>query len=253
MTDIHARLPQTQLLISVRSADEAEVALMGGADIIDVKEPVRGILGAAPMQVTRDIVKRIGGKRPVSATVGDIPLDQALAASEATAATGVDYVKIGAFPGGDLASGLMAHKSLADKGVQLILVMFADLEPNLRLVRVAAEAGFKGVMFDTARKLSGFLRSVAREDRGNLRNILSDRQLRTFVSAAHEAGVMAGLAGSLDNDDIPELMALQPDVLGFRGAACKGGAREGALELSAVAALRNEIANAARFVDAEHE
>ncbi|MEJ2116544.1 MAG: (5-formylfuran-3-yl)methyl phosphate synthase, partial [Alphaproteobacteria bacterium] len=134
MTDIHARLPKPQLLISVRSAEEAEIAFAGGADIIDIKEPARGILGAAPLEVIRAIVERVGGKRPVSATVGDIPLGQALAASEATAATGVNYVKIGAFPGGDPATGLMALKSLADKGVQLILVMFADMEPELRLV-----------------------------------------------------------------------------------------------------------------------
>jgi uncharacterized protein (UPF0264 family) len=64
---------------------------------------------------------------------------------------------------------------------------------------------------------------------------------------------MAGLAGSLTLGDIPALMAQQPNVLGFRGAACKGGAREGALDLSGVAALRDEIVNTARFVDAEHE
>jgi dihydroneopterin aldolase len=229
-------------LISVRSADEAEIALAGGAGIIDIKEPARGVLGAAPMQVMRDIVQRIGGRRPVSATVGDIPLSQAPVASEATAATGVDYVKIGAFPGGDPATGLMALKSLADKGVQLILVMFADMEPDLRLVRMAAKAGFKGVMFDTARK-----------GQGNLRSILSEGQLRAFVSAARESGLLAGLAGALALDDIPALMALQPDVLGFRGAACTGSVREGALESLAVAALRDAIVNAATFLDAEHD
>ena len=36
-----------KLLVSVRSADEAEVALEGGADIIDVKEPLHGSLGWA--------------------------------------------------------------------------------------------------------------------------------------------------------------------------------------------------------------
>jgi uncharacterized protein (UPF0264 family) len=97
-------------------------------------------------------------------------------------------------------------------------------------------------MFDTARK-----------GRSNLRSILSDGQLQTFVNAAREAGVMAGLAGSLTPGDIPALKALQPDVLGFRGAACKGGAREGSLKLAAVAALRDEIVNTATFVDAEHD
>ena len=35
----------SELLVSVRSALEAEAALQGGADIIDVKEPMNGPLG----------------------------------------------------------------------------------------------------------------------------------------------------------------------------------------------------------------
>ena len=37
----------TGLLVSVRSASEARVALAAGVDVIDVKEPNRGSLGAA--------------------------------------------------------------------------------------------------------------------------------------------------------------------------------------------------------------
>ena len=35
----------TGLLVSVRSAEEAEIALAGGANLIDIKEPSRGALG----------------------------------------------------------------------------------------------------------------------------------------------------------------------------------------------------------------
>ena len=44
-----------QLLVSVRSADEARTALAGGASIIDVKEPDHGSLGQAPWSVWRDV------------------------------------------------------------------------------------------------------------------------------------------------------------------------------------------------------
>ena len=40
--------PATRLLVSVRSAAEAEEALAGGAALIDVKEPANGPLGKAP-------------------------------------------------------------------------------------------------------------------------------------------------------------------------------------------------------------
>jgi (5-formylfuran-3-yl)methyl phosphate synthase len=224
MKDSTKLLPS--LLISVRSAEEAEIALEGGAGIIDIKEPASGVLGAAPLNVIREIVKCVDGRRPVSATVGDIPLNEAVAASEATAATGVDYVKIGAFPGGDAAASLMALKPQADRGTKLIFVMFADMEPDFGLVKVVAEAGFKGVMLDTAKK-----------GQGNLCTALGDEQLGAFLAEARSTRMMAGLAGSLRLDDIAPLMTLRPDVLGFRGAACLKGTREDALDAAAVAAL----------------
>ena len=39
-----------QLLVSVRSAEEARAALEGGAALIDVKEPSRGSLGSASVE-----------------------------------------------------------------------------------------------------------------------------------------------------------------------------------------------------------
>lgn len=232
MTEHVPFLPR--LLISVRSVEEAEIALEGGAGIIDIKEPASGVLGAASLEVIRDIVESVGGRRPVSATIGDVPLNEAFAATEATAATGVDYVKIGAFAGGDPVACLMALKPLVERGAKLILVMFADLEPDFGLIKVAADAGFQGVMLDTAHK-----------GQGNLCTVLSDEQLRVFLAEAHAARVMAGLAGSLRLDDIALLMPLRPDVLGFRGAACTNGTREQELDAAAVSTLWYAISQAA--------
>src|SRR5205085_11196960 len=44
-----------KLLVSVRSAAEATLALRGGADWIDVKDPTRGSLGAATMATICDV------------------------------------------------------------------------------------------------------------------------------------------------------------------------------------------------------
>ena len=40
-----------RLLASVKDTDEAEIALSGGADIIDFKDPAHGALGALPVEV----------------------------------------------------------------------------------------------------------------------------------------------------------------------------------------------------------
>ena len=60
------------LLVSVRSAAEALTALAGGADVIDVKEPNRGSLGAADDNTISDIVRAVDGRAPVSAALGEL-------------------------------------------------------------------------------------------------------------------------------------------------------------------------------------
>src|SRR4051794_5358072 len=61
-----------QLLVSVRSAEEAEAALAGGAGLIDVKEPARGSLGAADPTVIAEVLHAVGGRAPVSAALGEL-------------------------------------------------------------------------------------------------------------------------------------------------------------------------------------
>src|SRR3954452_14348343 len=60
------------LLVSVRSAAEALSALAGGADVIDVKEPDRGSLGAADEETISAIVRAVDGRAPVSAALGEL-------------------------------------------------------------------------------------------------------------------------------------------------------------------------------------
>ena len=64
----------TLMLASVRSQEEAEIALAQGADIIDCKEPTHGALAALPLNIVHDIVESIKGRRPVSAVV-ELPYD----------------------------------------------------------------------------------------------------------------------------------------------------------------------------------
>jgi uncharacterized protein (UPF0264 family) len=66
-------------------------------------------------------------------------------------------------------------------------------------------------------------------------------ELRHFIAEAQAAGLFAGLAGSLRVTQIAELLALGPDVLGFRGALCKGRDRQQALDADAISAVRRAI------------
>ncbi|MEN8197292.1 MAG: (5-formylfuran-3-yl)methyl phosphate synthase [Pseudomonadota bacterium] len=90
----------TGMLASVGTLEEAEQVLRAGADIIDLKAPAAGALGALATRDVEAIVQRISSQRPVSATIGDLPLIPATVADAvaAMAATGVDFIKIGFSP-----------------------------------------------------------------------------------------------------------------------------------------------------------
>src|SRR5947199_7033776 len=92
----------TLMLASVINPAEAEAVWAGGADIIDLKDPAKGVLGALDASVAAGIVRAVGKRRPVSAAAGSVlGAPGALVDSvSAMAAAGVDYVKVGFSPDG---------------------------------------------------------------------------------------------------------------------------------------------------------
>src|SRR5260370_22224060 len=83
-----------KLLVSVRSAEEAQAGLDGGASISDVKAPLLGSLGRAPTATIADVITRIAGRVPVSAALGDLS-DHRGDSSEALNFQELNYVKWG--------------------------------------------------------------------------------------------------------------------------------------------------------------
>jgi len=140
-----------RMLASVRDLDEARTVLEAGVDLIDLKQPADGALGALPADVIREVVAFVAGRTLTSATAGNVEPDaQAVQAAMARiATTGVDYVKVGLFPAGwqqggrDYAAVHACLRGLAPlAGARRIAVMFADLAPPLDLVDAVAAAGF---------------------------------------------------------------------------------------------------------------
>jgi uncharacterized protein (UPF0264 family) len=223
----------TGILASVANLAEARLVVEAGVDIIDLKNPAAGALGALPVDDVARIVAALGGARPVSATIGDLPMVAGIVAPavEAMAATGVDYVKIGFFPGGDWSGVIQGLQPVAASGIRLIAVLFGDCTPEICWVAALAEAGFAGAMLDTADK-----------QKGSLRTVREPEFLRDFVAETRAHGLIRGLAGSLRAEDVQPLLALEPDYLGFRGALC-GGNRTGHLDPDAVRTLINLVNN----------
>ncbi|MGH8120039.1 MAG: (5-formylfuran-3-yl)methyl phosphate synthase [Gammaproteobacteria bacterium] len=219
----------TKMLASVSNLEEARHILAGGIDIIDIKDPDKGVLGAVATDVVRKIVNLVNGRMLTSATIGDIPLDVPGIAGGIAAmhATGIDIIKVGIFARalpGDVREVIRQNTRA---GVRIVLVFFADLQPLDIDFRTLAATGIHGVMLDTANKTGG-----------SLRTIMNDQTLAGFIREARGAGLLTGLAGSLRQNDITPLLALNPDYLGFRSALCNGQQRNRSIDCNAVRSVR---------------
>jgi uncharacterized protein (UPF0264 family) len=229
-----------RMLASVRDLHEARIVLDAGVDLIDLKQPADGALGALAPQIIRDVVEFVAGRVTTSATAGNIEPDAALLqhAMARIAATGVDIVKAGLFPHGWASGSPLDYAGVrrclagleALSGTQRIAVMFADLAPPLDLVDAVADAGFDGVMVDTALKQGRSLCDAA-----------TPEWLAAFVARARGRGLLCGLAGSLRLAHVDRLAPLAPDYLGFRGALCEQAERGGRLDPEAVTRIRQRL------------
>lgn len=220
-----------RLLASVADLQEAELAASKHVDFIDLKNPQAGALGALPLRTLAEIASRLGGKHTLSATIGDLPMQPQLLVENAAAVfeTGVDIVKIGFFGSAGHVECIHALHQLARK-TRLIAVLLADQSPDFSLIPQFAAAGFYGVMLDTAEKRAG-----------RLTGVMPSESLRQFVDDVRSHGLLCGLAGSLQVEDVTQLAPLQPDYLGFRGAVCFGHDRQGRLDTARLGRLRDVL------------
>lgn len=211
----------TRFLASVRNVDEALLALDAGVDIIDLKDPDKGALGALPSEVIAEIVERIASSKPISATIGDLNMEaqSIVCGVEHTVALGVDIVKVGFFGAAKHRECAKALQALTADGNKVVAVLFADQSPDFTLLPVLMEAGFYGVMLDTSIK-NGV----------SLTEYMTRHELEDFVRLAKQYRLESGLAGSLQLSEISALSELGPGYLGFRGALCTKSQRTEKLE-----------------------
>jgi hypothetical protein len=96
------------------------------------------------------------------------------------------------------------------------------------VLRAAMAAGARAFLLDTCVK----------DGRGLLEWIALER-LRGLSAGARSAGMLLAIAGSLDLAALDRLAGIA-DVIGVRGAACRGG-REGSVEAALVRRLRDQL------------
>lgn len=216
-----------KLLISPIDEKEALEAIAGGADIVDIKNPKEGTLGASFPWIIRRIRAVTPQNIEVSCTIGDLPNlpGTASLAALGAATIGVNYIKAGLYgvKTKDEAVFLMQNVVKAvkdfDSAVKIVATGYADAErigavDPLLVPKIASASDCELAMLDTAVK-----------DGQNLLDFLTVDQLKTFIDEAHGYGLKAALAGSLRKEHLPILYDLGVDVVGMRGAACTGSDR----------------------------
>ena len=145
----------TKWLASVQSIEEAKTLIPSLPDILDIKNPLEGALGALDITTVASIVGLVSKQCQTSATIGDLPMKAELInlALEAMAASGVDYVKVGIFPDQELIDCIRSMSStITQLSVPVIAVLFADKMPSQKVIYQLKVNGFRGVMIDTAIK-----------------------------------------------------------------------------------------------------
>ena len=206
----------TQLLISVKNVEEALLALQAGADIIDLKEPTIGALGALDLVTSKKIVQAINRRAILSATVGEqhTNVGELEKAIHSYHQIGVDVIKLAV-------NDLFSHPEfeaeivkITERNIKLVAVFFADETIDWsRLIQISA-LGFFGAMLDTKQKNK------------DLTQIVTKKHLQLFTQTCVVNNLKFGFAGSLRLQHVDQFTPFNPTYMGFRGGVCKAFERE---------------------------
>jgi (5-formylfuran-3-yl)methyl phosphate synthase len=226
MTNLEFSFAKPGLLVSVRNSAEALAALSGGADIIDVKEPNRGPLGAADSETISAVVRAVNGRATVTAALGELNdfIAEQTPARARPLPAGVSLFKIGlarcaAIP------DWKAHwqqlidslDTVSDEPARPVAVVYADWRaaespPPESVLRAGIEFRCPALLIDTWKKSNGMLFDH-----------WPAAALNDFLDEARSHNLIVVLAGSLTDHCFATALSLTPDLIAVRGAACDAG------------------------------
>ncbi|WP_237228294.1 (5-formylfuran-3-yl)methyl phosphate synthase [Rubinisphaera sp. JC750] len=241
------------LLISVRNAAEAGIALAGGCDVLDVKDPSAGSLGQPALNALAEILEtldQLQSSIPTSCALGEL-VDWSPDPVAMFTLNRLSYLKIGP-------AGLQQFDDWADR--------FATLQQQFRQAGVdqprwiaafyldfEAAASFDPLAVLTETKLceqlcerlgcAGILLDTFDKQGPSAAELILDRRrtqtLRELLATARELELMTAFAGRLSFEDVRTLQAarIQPDLFAVRSAVCLENQRQAGIEAARVRQL----------------
>ena len=261
-----------RLLVSVRSVRESVDAFAGGADIVDLKEPRNGSLGAVSSEVAQDVCDvlassaletRRGNVPPLSLAMGELsqwnPSRQKKSPEfPSQLLERFTYAKIG-LAGCDKLDWQprwMEWSAALPENVNPVLVIYADWRlasaPSVSEVLhfatkrysqskiLCKSAAGAAAITSNYRRLGGILLDTWRKGAGRLFDVMTEAETSRLIKSIRSLGVWAAVAGSLDSEAIAQAAFMNPDVVAVRGAVC-GGVRTDAVQRELVNRLRRQL------------
>ncbi|MHA1266945.1 MAG: (5-formylfuran-3-yl)methyl phosphate synthase [Candidatus Helarchaeota archaeon] len=213
-----------KLLVSPNSVEEVyETMKCHSVDIIDVKRPAEGSLGANFPWIIKEIRELVPKSIEVSATLGDLPNlpGTASLAAYGLAHCDINYIKAGIKGPKTFDDAVFLMKQIVRAGhevnstIKIVAAGYADAArfggvSPLSIPDIAAESDSDIAMLDTAIK-----------DGKRLFDFLSIPQLIQFTEKSRDYGLQVALAGSIKKEDLPAMKEILPDIIGARGAFCE--------------------------------
>jgi len=218
--------PKAKLLVSVRSADEAGVAIEAGVDFIDVKEPSRGPLGMPHHETVAAVLEVVNGRVPVSAALGEWS-ESILTAAHWHLELPLTYVKWGlaGYTGGPgWGEDLLQTRRDVPAPIEVVATAYVDWEkansvPPAEVVKFAKRFRYRAFLLDTFQK-----------DGRTLFDHLDHGEVAELIESLQKSGILVALGGSLKPEQVKVLGNVAPDYYAVRGSVCVGGKRDGELD-----------------------
>jgi (5-formylfuran-3-yl)methyl phosphate synthase len=236
-----------KLLVSVRNVHEARMALDAGVDVIDVKEPLAGALGAASPAVIEEVVRLVDGRCLTSLACGELletaaevfqdvlRRAQTIADTRPVYAENIKVGLAGCGPLNDWPTRWRRFLALVPNESAAVAVVYADWNkadaprPD-EVIDQAASVGCPTVLIDTFDKHGdGLLR------------LWSMEMLAAWIDEIHARDMQVAVAGRLTLDDAVTVASLGPEYVGVRGAVCSPD-RNGSLDQTRLLRLRQLLA-----------
>lgn len=224
------------LLVSVRDADEAEIAIAAGADIIDFKEPRAGSLGAVDDGTLLAALRRVEDQSCFSIACGELLSTPWMQPSDVHTEIidHIQFMKVGLAGCAHRADWPTLWKQFVDSiplrskdpvGVAYVDAIAAEAPSIAEVITHTKAYGSHTLLLDTWGKTHG-----------GLLNYVSLDELKQIRELTRRNRQRLCLAGSLDLATIERVLPIEPDVIAVRGAVCDGG-REGRVDRGKVCGI----------------